>query len=360
MSNPINNTSNPKPNTSVKPLRVYSGGKEVKDFSSINEHHDGSRYKRKKVKINGKEKYEKVRNDGRVDGGEKGVESGGVERVVKDLVLTDRNGSKDVDIRSPIDGTVIYTEASKSGGYGNMAEILDKDGKVVARFAHLKKFNPNVQSGQCIKRGDSVGIQGNTGKSTGTHLHAEMLASLWPSYIEDTIKGNFEQDKTSSESTNETEISEIAATSQDDNNHSQSTSENNSSEVKSQGEINQAASTNENNSSDQQSNDSITYKMIVPLVKNEASAIKKNYGLMVNESDIDLTTATLFCGKTLGLDLNSLIEQSYADQNLSKPEADSYKSQVMDKYDKVQDSMKTNTDQSNTSKSEKNLQGIER
>jgi hypothetical protein len=286
----------------VEPLKVYSNGKEVKDFNSIREHHDGSKYKHKKVNVNGKEKYDKVRSDGRVDGGVKGTESGGVERVVKDIVLKDKHGNQNVPVRAAITGTLQLTPVSKSGGYGNMAEILDDKGRVVARFAHLKEFNPDLKSGQIVTRGTSLGIQGTTGHSTGVHLHAEMPASEWTKYIEDTISGKFEQNKTRNTS------AQLTSSEKDDQ---------------------------------------ITYKMIVPLVKNEASAIQEKYGLMVNHSTVDLTTATLFCGKNLGLNLTDLIDQSCVEQNLSDIDARSHKFSVMDTYDKVDNAMKAASEQLN-------------
>jgi Peptidase family M23 len=297
----------------IEPLSVYSGGKKVKDFNSINEHHDGTYYKRKVVNIGGKERHEKVRSDGRIDGGVKGVKSGGVERVVKDIVLKDKHGNQNVPVRAAITGTLQLTPSSKSGGYGNMAEILDDKGRVVARFAHLKDFNPDLKSGQLVTRGTSLGRQGTTGHSTGIHLHAEMPASEWTQYIEDTISGKFEHNKT-------------------------------------------------NNSSVQltppEKNDQITYKMIVPLVENEASAIEEKYGLMVKDSAVDLTTATLFCGKNLGLNLVNLIEQSCLEQNLSDSDALSHKFDVMNTYNKVESAMSKSSEQSNSPTANSNQQDM--
>lgn len=41
-------------------------------------------------------------------------------------------------------------------------------------FAHLKNFSKSPPSGTMVKPGDVVGLTGNTGFSTGPHLHFEM------------------------------------------------------------------------------------------------------------------------------------------------------------------------------------------
>lgn len=67
------------------------------------------------------------------------------------------------------DGTVI--SASWNSGYGNMVEI-NHGYNYTTRYAHLSKVI--ARSGQNVKRGDLIGLVGNTGKSTGSHLHYEV------------------------------------------------------------------------------------------------------------------------------------------------------------------------------------------
>jgi len=67
---------------------------------------------------------------------------------------------------------VVETVDFNYGGYGN--EIIVNHGfGYRTRYAHLSKFN--VKPGQKLKRGDVIAFSGNTGKSTGPHLHYEVL-----------------------------------------------------------------------------------------------------------------------------------------------------------------------------------------
>ncbi len=67
------------------------------------------------------------------------------------------------------DGEVIV--AKRSGGAGNYVTI--RHGRqYMTRYMHMKKLL--VKPGQKVKRGDRVGLSGNTGRSTGPHLHYEV------------------------------------------------------------------------------------------------------------------------------------------------------------------------------------------
>lgn len=67
------------------------------------------------------------------------------------------------------DGTVIYSDWRS--GYGNVIDI-DHGYNYTTRYAHLSEIL--VRNGQKVKRGDLIGRVGNTGKSTGPHLHYEV------------------------------------------------------------------------------------------------------------------------------------------------------------------------------------------
>ncbi len=64
--------------------------------------------------------------------------------------------------------------ASYSGDYGNMI-VLDHDFGLTTRYGHLSGFN--VKPGTTVRRGDVIGFVGSTGRSTGAHLHYEILAN---------------------------------------------------------------------------------------------------------------------------------------------------------------------------------------
>ncbi len=70
---------------------------------------------------------------------------------------------------APADGIVIF--AGPREGYGNMVVIDHKFG-ITTRYAHLYKMN--VRAGQRVSRYDVIGYVGNSGRSTGPHLHYEV------------------------------------------------------------------------------------------------------------------------------------------------------------------------------------------
>lgn len=72
-------------------------------------------------------------------------------------------------VQATADGVILY--AAPRSGYGNVVVIYHGNG-ISTRFGHLSAFD--VEAGQRVKRGDVIGRAGNTGRSTGTHIHYEV------------------------------------------------------------------------------------------------------------------------------------------------------------------------------------------
>jgi murein DD-endopeptidase MepM/ murein hydrolase activator NlpD len=73
-------------------------------------------------------------------------------------------------VMSTADGVI--TMAKKNGSMGLTIEVNHGNG-FKTRYAHLSKLY--VRRGQRIKRGETLGAVGNTGRSTGPHLHYEVI-----------------------------------------------------------------------------------------------------------------------------------------------------------------------------------------
>ncbi|MCB8995470.1 MAG: M23 family metallopeptidase [Bacteroidales bacterium] len=83
----------------------------------------------------------------------------------------DLAGEIGLNIYSTGDGIVISAEDSKNG-YGREV-VIDHGFGYVTRYAHLQQIN--VKKGQAIRRGECVGLLGSSGRSTGPHLHYEVV-----------------------------------------------------------------------------------------------------------------------------------------------------------------------------------------
>jgi murein DD-endopeptidase MepM/ murein hydrolase activator NlpD len=78
-------------------------------------------------------------------------------------------------VMAPADGVVV--KAGFSTGYGNMVEISHGYG-IKTVFAHNSRLN--VKAGQRIRRGDVICYVGDSGSSTGPHLHYEVRLNGLP------------------------------------------------------------------------------------------------------------------------------------------------------------------------------------
>ncbi len=98
--------------------------------------------------------------------------------------FTDRREfHRGLDISAPI-GTPIYapaegkvTFAGKDGAYG-ITLIIDHGRGITTRYAHMQKYV--AQKNQNVSRGQLIGYVGNTGRSTGPHLHYEVRLNNAP------------------------------------------------------------------------------------------------------------------------------------------------------------------------------------
>ena len=79
------------------------------------------------------------------------------------------------DVAAPAEGTVVF--AGLEGGYGNVL-VIDHGYGIKTRYGHLAKIT--VKAGDRIKRGQVIAVVGNTGRSTGPHLHYEVRVNGIP------------------------------------------------------------------------------------------------------------------------------------------------------------------------------------
>jgi murein DD-endopeptidase MepM/ murein hydrolase activator NlpD len=72
-------------------------------------------------------------------------------------------------------GDGVIESAGWNGDYGNMVVINHNHVGFVTRYAHLSSFS--VRPGERVTRGQVIGLVGSTGRSTGTHLHYELVVN---------------------------------------------------------------------------------------------------------------------------------------------------------------------------------------
>ncbi|MGH6931419.1 MAG: M23 family metallopeptidase [Dongiaceae bacterium] len=70
------------------------------------------------------------------------------------------------------DGTI--AQIGRNGGYGNYVKIRHTSQYATA-YAHMSRFAKSLKKGSKVRQGDIIGYVGSTGRSTGPHLHYEIL-----------------------------------------------------------------------------------------------------------------------------------------------------------------------------------------
>ena len=91
---------------------------------------------------------------------------GGRVKMHEGLDIANRPGTV---IRAPADGTVVYADGK--AGYGQTL-ILDHGYGLETWYGHTRKIF--VRKGAAVRRGDQIALLGNSGRSTGPHLHYEV------------------------------------------------------------------------------------------------------------------------------------------------------------------------------------------
>jgi len=93
----------------------------------------------------------------------------GRREMHKGIDVATRTGTP---IIAPADGIVVF--AGREGGFGNML-LVDHGYGIMTRYGHCSSVE--VKKGDKVKRGDIIAKVGNTGRSTGPHLHYEVAVN---------------------------------------------------------------------------------------------------------------------------------------------------------------------------------------
>lgn len=96
-------------------------------------------------------------------------------------ILKKRKLHKGMDFAAPIgtpvraaaDGKIV--KAKFNGGYGHYIRIKHKDGSMETAYAHLSRYKRGLKAGQMVKKNEIIGYVGTSGRSTGPHLHFELI-----------------------------------------------------------------------------------------------------------------------------------------------------------------------------------------
>jgi len=103
-------------------------------------------------------------------------ENGGYFHPAQDLVHESRGAGSPVTSAAP--GVVVFTDNKNSTGYGNRVIIMHKNatGNIFyTSYNHLQSIPSTIKKGAPVNEGTIIGAAGNTGRSTGAHLHFEIF-----------------------------------------------------------------------------------------------------------------------------------------------------------------------------------------
>lgn len=100
----------------------------------------------------------------------------GTKKKKKPHLGIDLAAPRGTPILAAQNGVIIYS-GREFKGYGKMIMIENGNGWATL-YAHLDKFF--VTEGQKVRRGEVIGAMGNTGRSTGSHLHFEIRRQSGP------------------------------------------------------------------------------------------------------------------------------------------------------------------------------------
>ena len=116
-----------------------------------------------------------------------------IYKTVKLHAGMDFSGAVGTPIYATGNGKVVYAEIRQ--GYGKCV-LIDHGFNYETLYAHMSNYN--VKAGQKVKRGDIIGYMGNTGMSTGPHIHYEVKKNGHPVdpiyyYVNDLTADEYDQ-----------------------------------------------------------------------------------------------------------------------------------------------------------------------
>ncbi len=97
----------------------------------------------------------------------------GKRAIHEGLDISARRGQP---VKATADGVVVF--AARHGGFGKVVRISHGFGSTISIYGHLDRIS--VKPGDEVHRGQQIGLLGNTGRSTGPHLHYEIRVNDQP------------------------------------------------------------------------------------------------------------------------------------------------------------------------------------